>query len=108
MSDTISTLARQIEDNFVSGLKGLSLAPEEATLVTSVVNRLALHSTMYPTADSTIQPVLKAQIDEDLSTLEQVAVAKQIDAQVLLQRSVYDAVQQFIAFGIKSALAAVA
>lgn len=108
MSDTLSSLAKSIEQQFIAGLKGQALTQQEAALVSSVINRLAVNSTLYATADSSIQPAVKAKVDEDLATLENLASAKAINAQTLLRETVVSAMEQFVAFGIKSALAAVA
>lgn len=108
MTPQLQQLAQQIEQEFITGLQGLKLTPDEAALVSRLSQRIAQTGQFLIGAPPEQQQAFKDELALDLSSLADIGVTKQIDAVGVLRTVAQDALMKAIQIGLQVALGAVA
>ncbi len=104
----IQQLGSQIVDSFKAKLGSLKLSAEESALIQRVSERLASIAVCLPGASDESKQTLAMQRDAALATLQNMAVAKAIEAEKLMREAVYESVAKALKMGLGLALTVIA
>jgi len=108
ISEQIQQLSSEIVDSFKARLGELKLTAEELVLIQRVAQRLASVAIHLPGADDATKIGLSMQRDAALATLQNLTVAKAIEAERLMREAVYESVAKALKIGLGLALTVVA
>ena len=106
MTDQIKTLAADISSRFLAGLKGIQPSAEELAIIQRSSERLDAAGLDAIGADAATQQSIKEQTALDLSTMANLAVSAEIDAEQLARQSAQQALTEALAVAIKVVIAA--
>ncbi|MGE5609177.1 MAG: hypothetical protein ACM359_07975 [Bacillota bacterium] len=104
----IQQLGNEIVDGFKAKIGELKLTTDELALIQRVAQRLAYVAMYLPGADEVTKGVLAMQRDAALATLQNMTVAKAVEAERMMREAIGEAVAKALQMGLGLALKVIA